>query len=100
MAALVVLGVSIWILVDQPSFLKVLNVTDDVVGGFDVSNQSYFHTNIMIFSLYSVNITRPKEAVQNWVLKIGDLLIRGSKSGCANMYLFTIILELGISKYF
>jgi len=35
LAALVVLGVSIWILVDQPSFLKVLNVTDDVVGGFD-----------------------------------------------------------------
>ena len=37
LAALVVLGISIWILVDQPSFLKVLNVTDDVVGGFDVS---------------------------------------------------------------
>ena len=56
LAALVVLGVSIWILVDQPSFLKVLNVTDDVVGGFDVSNSSYFHTNVIIFSLFSVNI--------------------------------------------
>ena len=37
MAALVVLGISIWILVDQPSFLKVLNVTDDVIGGIGVS---------------------------------------------------------------
>ena len=38
-AALVVLGISIWILVDQPSFLKVLNLTDDVIGGLDVRNR-------------------------------------------------------------
>ena len=32
------MGVSIWILADQPSFLKVLNLTDDIIGGFDVSS--------------------------------------------------------------
>ena len=37
LGALAVLGVSIWILVDQPSFLKVLDLTDEVVGGFQVN---------------------------------------------------------------
>ena len=47
LGALAVLGVSIWILVDQPSFLKVLNLTDDVVGGFQVS--FFLHNEKYIF---------------------------------------------------
>ena len=47
LGALAVLGVSIWILVDQPSFLKVLNLTDDVVGGFQVS--FFLHNKKHIF---------------------------------------------------
>ena len=57
-AALVVLGISIWILVDQPSFLKVLNLTDDVIGGLDVRNQILeLQIYSIVYHIYSIYIT-------------------------------------------
>ena len=61
LGALAVLGVSIWILVDQPSFLKVLNLTDDVVGGFQVSFFFYVIKNIF-FKLHLVRTCKSTKA--------------------------------------
>ena len=60
LGALAVLGVSIWILVDQPSFLKVLNLTDDVVGGFQVS--FFYIIKNIFFKLHLVRTCKSTKA--------------------------------------
>ena len=75
LGALAVLGVSIWILVDQPSFLKVLNLTDDVVGGFHV-NQVQFFSKSMPFSNFIFRICKSTKAQLSsyWLSRFLSLL--------------------------
>lgn len=56
-AALVVLGISVWILVDQPSFLKVLNLTDDVIGGLDIKVYQSATIVLLVLAILVIIIT-------------------------------------------